>query len=120
MSEIETSPGVVKTRPPLQIFFIKLGSVLAACLIFFVFAVMYIEGEIRAVTHDLRQEYGAALNGGSAFWTAVENRLYSIADEKDLPAEKKARILAALRRVSQRYGPYLEALSQPAKKRSGT
>jgi hypothetical protein len=117
MSEIETSPEVAKTRTPLQIFLIKVGAVLAACLIFLVFAVMVIESEIRAVAHDLRQDAGDALNGGPAFWTAVEKKLYKLADEKDLPADKKARILAALRRVGQRYGPYLEALSQPAKKR---
>jgi hypothetical protein len=117
MSEIETSPEVVKVRTPLQLFLIKVGAVLAACLIFFVFAVMYIEGEIRAVAHGLRQDAGDALSGGSAFWTALEQKLYRIADEKDLPAEKKARILAALRRIGQRYAPYLDALSQPAKKR---
>jgi hypothetical protein len=117
MSEIETNPEVVKIRTPLQIFLIKVGAVLAACLIFLVFAVLYIEGEIRSVAHDLRQEAGDALNGGPAFWAAVEKKLYNIAEEKDLPAEKKARILSALRRINLRYGPYLEALSQPAKKR---
>jgi hypothetical protein len=117
MSETETSPEVVKTRTPLQIFLIKVGAVLAACVIFLVFAVMYIESEIRAVAHDLKQEASDALNGGPAFWAAVEEKLNKIADEKDLPAEKKARILAALRRIGQRYAPYLDALSQPAKKR---
>jgi|ERR1700716_4266154 len=117
MSEIETNPEVAKTRTPLEIFFIKLGAVLAACAIFFVFAVIYVEGEIRSVAYELRQEAGDAVHGGPAFWTAVEKKLYKLADEKDLPADKKARILAALRRVGQKYGPYLEALSQPAKKR---
>jgi hypothetical protein len=117
MSEIETNPEVVKTRTPLQLFLIKVGAVLAACVIFLVIAVMYIEGEIRAVAHGLRQEAGDELDGGRAFWTGVEKKLYKLADEKDLPPEKKARILAALRRVGQRYSPYLEALSQPAKKR---
>jgi hypothetical protein len=117
MSEIETNSEAVKIRTPLQIFFIKVGGVLAACLIFFVFAVMYIEGEIRSIAYELRQETGDPLKGGPAFWTAVEKKLYRLADEKDLPAEKKARVLAALRRIGLRYAPYLEALSQPAKKR---
>jgi hypothetical protein len=117
MSETETNPEVLKTRAPLQIFLIKVGAVLAACVIFLVFAVMVIEHEIRAVAHDLRQEAGDELNGGRAFWTAAEKKLYRLADEKDLPAEKKARVLAALRRIGQRYAPYLEALTQPAKKR---
>ncbi len=56
------------------------------------------------------------LRGGSAFWEAVENRLYKIADDKDMPAERKAKIIEALRKLSIKYAPYVDALTAGAKK----
>lgn len=53
----------------------------------------------------------AGLKGGSAFWTEVESKLHNLADAPDLPEEKKARILASLKKLSIKYRPYLEALS---------
>jgi hypothetical protein len=82
-------------------FLVKVGGVLAACIIFLVFSVMYIESEIKNADFA---------KGGPVFWSFVEKKLYEIADEKDLPKEKKAKILAALRRISSRYAPYVDAL----------
>jgi hypothetical protein len=70
--------------------------------VFFVFGVMYVENEI--------ENAGLAFKGGPEFWRSVEKKLYEVAEAKDLPEEKKARILAALRRVGQKYGPYIDAL----------
>jgi hypothetical protein len=112
MSEIETAPEPAKPLPPLQVFFIKVGAVLGACMIFFVFAIWYVESEIQDAGLTLKQQ----VSGGPDFWAAVEKKLYALADERDLSEEKKARILAALRRIGQKYAPYVDALSAPAKK----
>jgi hypothetical protein len=99
MSDTETH---TVTLTSLQAFLVKVGAVLAACIVFFIFAVVYVESEI--------ENAGFALKGGPEFWHAVEKKLYEVADAKDVPEEKKARILAALHRIGQKYGPYIDAL----------
>jgi len=48
---------------------------------------------------------------GPAFWGKFEEQLYRMADDQDLPAEKKEKILAALRKIGTKYQPYFDALS---------
>jgi hypothetical protein len=46
--------------------------------------------------------------GGRQFWTKLENQLDQLADPKsDLPPEKKAKILAQIKVVADRWGPFL-------------
>jgi hypothetical protein len=91
----------------LQVFLAKVGAVLAAACIFLVFAISYVRSEL---------EDPGILKGGPVFWQAVEEKLYKLADDKDLPEAKKAKILEALRKISAKYGPYIEALTPPARK----
>jgi hypothetical protein len=46
-----------------------------------------------------------------AFWGRIETKLYSLADEPDLPPEKKKKIMDALHRLSIKYKPHVDALS---------
>lgn len=52
-----------------------------------------------------------AFRGGPAFWVTVEQRLHKMADEPDMPAEKKEAILKSLRKLSAKYRPYIDALN---------
>ncbi len=51
-----------------------------------------------------------AFSGGPAFWARLEKGLIKFADGPDLPPEKKAKIIAALRKIHDRNQPYLDAL----------
>jgi len=54
------------------------------------------------------------IKGGRAFWTVVEDKLYKLADEPDLPPEHKEKIVKALQKLSAKYHPYIDALvSEP-------
>jgi hypothetical protein len=46
--------------------------------------------------------------GGRQFWTKLENQLEQLADPKsDIPAEKKQKILAQIKVISDRWRPFL-------------
>jgi hypothetical protein len=109
MSAEESESKPVATASPIQLFIMKVGVVLAASLLFFAVAVMYVETEIQEALVNLKRTPG--MNGGPAFWSSVEKNLYDFADGKDLPPEKRAKILAALKRIGQKYGPFLDALN---------
>ena len=51
------------------------------------------------------------VQGGRAFWKSAEEKLYKLADEPDMPPEKKAKIIAALTKLSNKYRPYIDALA---------
>jgi hypothetical protein len=108
--DVAIAPKEVSRRPrsEIEVFVIKAAAILGACLIF-VFAVFnYLESRIEDAT--------ALLKGGPDFWTAAEKKLYEFANAKDLPEEKKARIVSALQKISAKYGPFIEALTPPPKK----
>jgi hypothetical protein len=47
--------------------------------------------------------------GGRQFWTKLENQLEELADPKaDLPPEKKQKILAQIKVISDRWRPFLQ------------
>jgi hypothetical protein len=50
-------------------------------------------------------------SGGRDFWTRMEKGLTKFADAPDLPPEKKAKIIAALRKIHDKHQPYFDALS---------
>lgn len=86
----------------LQLYFIKLISTMSAILVLVLATVSIVKSAV---------ETSAVLRGGPAFWGAVENGLYKFAEQKDLPEEKRAKIIAALRKISKKYGPFLDALA---------
>jgi peptidoglycan/LPS O-acetylase OafA/YrhL len=96
-----------KPLSALKMFVAKVGAVLVAACLFLAFAISYVRSQL---------EDPGIFKGGPAFWQEVENKLYKLADAKDLPEEKKARILEALRKISAKYSPYIEALTPPARK----
>jgi peptidoglycan/LPS O-acetylase OafA/YrhL len=106
MTEVNTK-AEAKPVSTLQVFFAKVGAVLVAACLFLAFAISYVRSEL---------EDPGIFKGGPAFWQEVENKLYKLADAKDLPEEKKAKILEALRKISVKYGPYIEALTPPPRK----
>lgn len=107
MSDTDGGSENQPLRSGLQVFFIKLFGVTAALLI----ACSWTISSIKSAIED-----SPMLRGGPAFWDTVENRLYALADEKDLPAERKAKIIEALKKLSAKYAPYVEALTAGAKK----
>ena len=90
----------------LEVFFVKAGIVTAAIVIVLYFAVDFLEGFV-----ERKADQFTALRGGPAFWATMEQKLYALADEPDLPPEKKKKLIDALRRLSSKYKPYLEALN---------
>lgn len=62
-----------------------------------------------ALVTDYVSEY-AGLGSGRAFWAQVEQKLYKYADQPDIPEEKKARIIAALKKVGDKNRPFIDAL----------
>jgi hypothetical protein len=110
MTEVNTKAGA-KPMSTLQMFFVKVGAVLVAACLFLAFAISYVRSQL---------EDPGIFKGGPAFWEQVENKLYKLADAKDLPEEKKAKILEALRKISVKYGPYIEALTPPPRKENPT
>ncbi|TWB66385.1 hypothetical protein [Bradyrhizobium sacchari] len=50
-------------------------------------------------------------SGGPEFWLRVEKSLYRFADQPDLPPEKKAKIVAALKKIREKNQPYIDALT---------
>lgn len=104
IQNVKTNHG--NTSRDLRVFFIKLISVFASVFIFFAFALSYLKSEV---------ENSALVKGGPEFWRGVEMSFYKLADSNDIPPEKKAKIIEALRKISAKYGPLLEALERPGK-----
>lgn len=48
--------------------------------------------------------------GGRAFWKEAERRLYSVADEPDIEPQKKAKIIAAIKKLADKNRPFVDAL----------
>jgi hypothetical protein len=105
MSDAELT---VDDRPlsPIQIFCMKVVIVTAAAVVIFYVADLLIESSIRRQAESLQ-----ILKGGPAFWGNAEKRLFTLADEPDISPEKKKKILDALRKLSSKYKPYLDALN---------
>jgi hypothetical protein len=95
-----------KPLSPIQIFCTKVVVVTAAALVMFYFANAVIESSIRSQAESLQ-----ILQGGPAFWSNVERKLFLLADEPDISPEKKKKILDALRKLSSKYKPYFDALN---------
>jgi hypothetical protein len=106
-TEIEEDEEPSRPLTEIQIFLIKLAAVMVAVFFLVVAAYLFLSSQ----AEDL-----AFLKGGPAFWEKAEEKLYKLADEPDLPEPKKAKIIAALRKLSDKYRPYIDALEGPERK----
>jgi hypothetical protein len=108
MTEVlKTEPASGEASRPLtqlEIFFVKLGGVTAAAMVFLVCSVLFFQSLIESKTEDL-----SFLKGGRPFWETLEMKVDALANAPDLPPEKKARIIATIRKLSDKYRPYIEA-----------
>ncbi len=100
--ETEVDEGPSRPLTEIQIFLIKVATVTGAILFLMFAAYQFVSSQVDEL---------AVLKGGHGFWEQVENKLYKLADEPDLPEPKKAKIIAALRKISDRYRPYLDAVA---------
>jgi hypothetical protein len=108
--DFEREPDIETKAPSrplteLEKFGVKLALVLAAALIFFFAIAAYVQSQI--------EKNAALFQGGPAFWAQVEKKLHSLADERDLPDQKRAEVIEMLKKLSHKYRPYIDALSQP-------
>jgi hypothetical protein len=121
----ETVVGRSSQGQPAEIkmFCLKVAIVAVAAFIFilgvFLAAQMFVDRQLAKVGHELAIQKAELrdllLKGGSGIVVAAERRLYALADQEDLPPERKAKIIAAIKKVSARYRPYLEAAETPAR-----
>jgi hypothetical protein len=90
--------GVIEVAPKsgLKIFIVKVFVVTWAVVIVGFLAAFWIEDMFK---------------GGHEFWGKVEMKLHRIADAPDLPPQKKAEIIASLKKLSAKYRPYFDALN---------
>jgi hypothetical protein len=101
-SDVETKAR--RSLTDLEKFVVKLVLVLIAALVFFYAVAAYVQSRIESV---------ALFKGGPVFWEQVEKKLYSLADEPDLPDQKKVQIVKALEKLSTKYRPYIDAIAPP-------
>jgi hypothetical protein len=106
MSDEDLITAERKELSPLQIFLVKVAIITAAIVI-----VLYCAGYFLQAAIASKAEQLSYLKGGPVFWEQVERKLYDFADRPDMPAEKKQKIIAALRRISTKYKPFVDALS---------
>jgi hypothetical protein len=116
MSDDDLITAERKELSPLQIFFVKTVIITAAIV-----AVLWAGGYFLQAAISSKAEQLTFLKGGPAFWEQMERKLYTFADQPDMPAEKKQKIIDALRKISVKYKPFVEALEGenppvPAKK----
>ena len=105
MTDDELISAEAKPLSPLQVFFMKVAIVTAAIVVVLYCASYFFESFIASKADQL-----TFLKGGAVFWGRMETKLYSLADEPDLPPEKKKKIIDALHKLSIKYKPYVEAL----------
>ena len=113
MSASEMDKTAAKSAPgpsSLNAFFVKLAAITCASLVFFYVAFSLVTGFIQEKADEL-----AILKGGPAFWAEIEGKLYKLASAPDLPPEKKEKIVNALRTLSLRYKPYVDAIAGDVK-----
>jgi len=89
----------------LQNFFAKVAIVTSALLV-----LIYFTTSLATSFLSTQNRQFGMLGGGPAFWGAVEQKLYDLADAPDAAPEKKKKIVDALHRLSLKYKPYLDAL----------
>jgi hypothetical protein len=94
------------SRPltPLEIFFVKLGGITTAAIVFLVCSTLFLQSLIES-----RIDQMPMLKGGHAFWEDLERKVDAFANGDDIAPEKKARIIASIKKIADRYRPYFDA-----------
>jgi len=105
MSDDDLTTAEKKELSPLQIFFVKVAIVTGAII-----AVLYCAGYFLQTAIAAKTEQLTFLKGGPVFWEQMERKLYTFADQPDMPAEKKQKIIDALRKIATKYKPFVEAM----------
>ena len=105
MSDDDLITAQKKELSPLQIFFVKAAIIAGAVVV-----VLYCAGYFLQAAIANKAEQLSYLKGGPVFWEMVERKLYTLADQPDMPAEKKQKIIDALRRLSAKYKPFVDAI----------
>ena len=88
---------------PLRTFFAKVAIVTGAILITAYSVTALLTSLVTSQVDRL------ALQGGPAFWSSMETKIYALADAPDLPPEKKKKIIDAIHKLSVKYKPYVDA-----------
>ena len=76
----------------IKIFLAKTLIFFAALFTFFILGIFYINANLKT---------------GPEFWSKFEEQIYRMADEPDLPPEKKEKIIMALKKISKNIRPLL-------------
>jgi hypothetical protein len=105
MSDDDLITSDRKELSPLQIFFVKAAIITGAIVVVFYFAGIFLQSAIASKAEQL-----TFLKGGPVFWEQMERKLYTFADQPDMPPEKKQKIIDALKRISVKYKPFVDAL----------
>ena len=92
MSDRERNSG-----DQIRVFFLKTLIVAGAFFSVFILMIFWVNANFQA---------------GPAFWGKIEEQLYRAADQPDLPPEKREKIISALKKIGQKYRPYINALGQ--------
>ena len=111
MSEVKTS--VLMDRSMHQFvakaLVIAIVSVISAWIMFG-FLDDFADTRIRQLRADLRAI--SRNNTGRAFWTRLEENIVQAADaSNDLPPERKAKLLAAVRTLAERWRPFVSEIT---------
>jgi hypothetical protein len=104
MTDVSKTEEASRPLTQLEIFFVKLGGVTAAAMVFLVCSVLFFQSLIETKIADM-----PFLKGGRVFWEQFEMKVDALADAPDLTPEKKAKIIATIRKLSDKYRPYIEA-----------
>lgn len=111
----ETAPAPVK--PPLteiQVFYRKAFTVVVAILAIMFVLYLMITNEIETLTENFQAQFQTQisdLQGGPKFWARIESNLYQYADAPDMPPERKARIVAAIKKAADKNRAFIDALT---------
>ena len=107
MPKTETMPDE-NSRPltPLEIFFVKLGGITTAAIVFLVCSTLFLQSLIESKVDEM-----SFLKGGHVFWENLEKKVDAFANGDDISPEKKARIIASIKKIADRYRPYFDAAS---------
>ena len=104
-----TSPAVDSGLGPIGVFLIKTVIVSAAIVVSAWIMLGVLDDFATRRMQQLEQTVRTATSlGGRQFWTELEGELDKLADGRtDLPPEKKPKILAQIKAVSDRWRPFL-------------
>jgi hypothetical protein len=105
-----TSPAADASLGPIGLFLIKTVIVSAAIVLSVWILLDVLDGFATRRMQQLEQSIRSATSlGGRQFWTKLEGELDKLADGRtDIPPEKKAKLLAQIKAVSDRWRPFLQ------------